>query len=57
MSYKTLSKEELIKLEEKFEKQYISFKEKNLKLDMSRGKPGPDQLDLCMGMLDVFNSK
>ena len=24
---------------------------------MSRGKPGPDQLDLSMDMLDVFNSK
>ena len=30
---------------------------KNISLDMSRGKPGPDQLDLSMDMLDVFNSK
>lgn len=28
-----------------------------LALDMSRGKPGADQLDLSMGMLDVLDSK
>ncbi|MBO5747261.1 MAG: aminotransferase class I/II-fold pyridoxal phosphate-dependent enzyme [Clostridia bacterium] len=27
-----------------------------LKLDMSRGKPGPDQLDLSVGMLDTVTS-
>ncbi len=57
MSYKTLTKEELTKLERELEAQYEQLKTKNLKLDMSRGKPGPDQLELCMGMLDILNSK
>ena len=36
--------------------QFEAFKAKGLKLDMSRGKPGADQLDLSMPMLDVLNS-
>ena len=36
--------------------EYEEFKAKGLKLDMSRGKPGADQLDLSMPMLDVLNS-
>ena len=36
---------------------YDSFKAQNLHLDMSRGKPGADQLDITMGMLDCLNSK
>ena len=31
--------------------------QKILALTCPRGKPGPDQLDLSMDMLDVFNSK
>ncbi len=31
--------------------QYEGYKARNLKLDMSRGKPGADQLDACEGML------
>ncbi len=33
---------------------YNEYKSKNLKLDMSRGKPGSDQLDLSMEMLNMF---
>ena len=32
------------------EKRYNDFKAKDLKLDMSRGKPGSDQLDLSNGL-------
>jgi len=31
---------------------YENFKARNLSLDMTRGKPSPEQLDLAMGMLD-----
>ena len=35
-----------LKAEQKIlEERYNAFKAKNLKLDMSRGKPGKDQLD------------
>lgn len=52
MSQKALE-EELSSLVLEYEK----FKDQNLKLDMSRGKPSPKQLDLSMGILDTVNSK
>ena len=36
-------------------KQYEEYKAKGLKLDMSRGKPAPDQLELSMNIVDVLN--
>lgn len=36
--------------------QYGEFKAKGLNLDMSRGKPAPNQLDLSMPMLDLLTS-
>ena len=39
------------------EKEYEKIKELSLALDMSRGKPGQDQLELSMPMLDVLTSK
>ena len=32
---------------------YEGFKSRGLKLDMSRGKPAPDQLDVCSAVLDA----
>ena len=34
--------------------QYEGYKARNLKLDMSRGKPGKEQLDLVSGILTVL---
>ena len=53
MSYSELSKEKLSELYEKLNKEYKDYCDKNLKLDMSRGKPSPEQLDICMEMLDI----
>jgi DNA-binding transcriptional MocR family regulator len=33
---------------------YDAFKQRGLKLDMSRGKPAPEQLDLCNALLDAL---
>ena len=55
--FKSLSKEELMQLKGELEQQYKEAKEKNLKLDMSRGKPSPAQLDMCMGLMDAVNSQ
>ncbi len=38
------------------DEQYEGYKAQNLKLDMSRGKPGADQLDACEGMLTVVKT-
>lgn len=36
--------------------QFEEVKAKNLALDMTRGKPGPEQLDLANGMLDLVTA-
>jgi aspartate/methionine/tyrosine aminotransferase len=54
--YLSLSKEQLESKKAELQKQYEIFKAKNLKLDMSRGKPGADQLDLSLEVLDCINS-
>lgn len=56
-AYKDLSKEELLELKKDLEDQFAEIKAKGLKLDMSRGKPAIEQLNLSMGMMDVLNSK
>ena len=55
-AYKDLSKEELQALQRELQEKYEKIKEEGIKLDMSRGKPGADQLDLSVPMLDVLNS-
>ena len=54
MQYCDMNRDELLKLKEDIEKKYLEFKSKNLSLDMSRGKPGRDQLELSMDMLDCL---
>ncbi len=55
-SYKNMSVEELTALKQELEKQYEDVKGKGLSLNMARGKPASDQLDLTMDMLDTINS-
>ena len=55
--YQEMTKEELLQEQAALEAEYAKIKEMGLDLDMSRGKPGTDQLDLAMPMLDVLNSK
>ena len=56
-AYSELSKEELLELKEGLEAQFAEVKAKNLKLDMSRGKPSAEQLNLSMEMMDVLTSR
>ena len=56
-AYSQMSKEELLALKSDLEKAYDDFKARGLKLDMSRGKPSSEQMDLSMGMMDVFHSR
>lgn len=56
-AYSQMSKEELLALKSDLEKAYDEFKARGLKLDMSRGKPSSEQMDLSMGMMDVFHSR
>lgn len=53
-AYKSMSKEELEALKRELELQYEDVKGKGISLNMARGKPGPEQLDLSMGMIDVL---
>ncbi len=56
MKYSEMDREELIKLEEVLNKRYGEYRSMDLKLDMSRGKPSIEQLELSMGMMDTLHS-
>ena len=55
--YREMSTEELLAEKKDLEQEYAEFCAKGLKLDMSRGKPSKEQLDLSMPMLDVLTSQ
>ena len=57
MKYTELNKEQLKALHKELESEYAELKAKNLKLDMSRGKPCPDQLDLSMDALTILRTE
>ncbi len=50
-AYKNLSKEELLAEKQELQKRFDEYKAMGLNLDMSRGKPSKEQLDLSMDML------
>lgn len=54
MKYSEMSREELLALKKDLEQQFEDIKAQGLSLDMSRGKPGTDQLDISMGMMEVL---
>ncbi len=52
-----LSPQEKQVLLDQLEKQYKSIQEEKLHLDMTRGKPSPEQLDLSLPMLSLVDEK
>ena len=54
MEYKNMSSEELKKERKVCLDQYEQYQEIGLSLDLSRGKPGKEQLALSMDMLGVL---
>ena len=53
MNYSQMSKEQLAAEKSNLMKRYEDFKLQNLKLDMSRGKPSKEQLDISMGLVNT----
>ena len=54
--YAEMTREELTAELETLKQNYKSYQKMDLNLDMSRGKPSVEQLDLSMGMMDVLSS-
>ena len=57
MDLESLSADELEKLRLKLARRYQDFQSRNLKLDMTRGKPCPEQLDLSLEMLECVKAE
>ena len=55
-AYKEMTTEELQSLRAELHNQYKEYQARHLELNMARGKPGADQLNLSMGMMDVLSS-
>ena len=55
MEYKSMDAAQLKAEHQAVEQKFQALKAKNLKLDMSRGKPGKEQLDLVSDMLTVLS--
>ena len=55
-AYQEMTREELLALQEQLTAEYNDAKAKGLKLDMSRGKPAADQLDMFMDFMDTLNA-
>ncbi len=55
MKYIEMSREQLLAERARMQAAYDEFAARGLKLDLSRGKPGADQLDIMTGMLDCLS--
>lgn len=55
-TFQEMSRQELEEMHSKLTVQFEEIKAEGLKLDMSRGKPAPEQLDTAMPIMDVLNS-
>ena len=53
MYYNSLSTTELEKELSLVKARYEAFKRRSMALDMSRGKPGPEQLDISSELLEA----
>ena len=55
--YTEMTRDELLSEYAALEEEYKKYQSMNLKLDMSRGKPCREQLDISMGLMDALNSQ
>ena len=56
MKYSTMTREQRLREYESLKEIYSAFCARGLSLDLSRGKPSPEQLDLCEDMLSVITT-
>ncbi|MCD8098120.1 MAG: aminotransferase [Lachnospiraceae bacterium] len=57
MKAEDMSRQELAEFKEKVQKEYDGYKALGLNLNMSRGKPGTEQIDLSLPMLDSLTEQ
>ncbi len=57
MNYSAMSKEEIVALKNELDNEFAEYKKLGLSLDMSRGKPGSDQLDISMDVLNAVHTE
>ncbi len=55
--YSAMNKQELEQERVKLKAEYKKYQEMDLSLNMARGKPCREQLDISMGMMDALNSE
>lgn len=51
--YLAMNRDELVAEEQKLRARYQTYKDMGLQLNMARGKPGPHQMNLAMGLLQM----
>ena len=56
-TYSSMDKDSLKEEYKKLTEAYAEYKARGLSLNMARGKPGSDQVDLSNGILDIVTSK